>query len=246
MAGLEARVPAQFGRGQPAAPRRARRRRSVPPERPAGNAAQTRRRGSAGPGRGPLAQRGHLRGLRALLPRRHRRGDRARKPRARRAVHRIRSGQLAGAHRNAGQHPLPGHRRVQTHHLGAGPGHASGPEHPGRLRPQGDGLQQRQLHSHPVPGHEPGLCGSRFLLRRPLLPPRGTCRRSAVQSLRPPASRPDRSGEEQSRGAARRPLPLPGRRESVQRSAQSLAGDPPEYRCAGRQGFSAGQADEPR
>ena len=69
-------------------------------------------------------------------------------------------------HRGAGQDELQGHRRLQAHRLDAGPGDAAGAEHPRERRPEGDGLQQRALHPHALPGDEPGVRRPRLLLRR--------------------------------------------------------------------------------
>ena len=50
--------------------------------------------------------------------------------------------------------------------LDAGPGDAAGAEHPRELRPEVDGLQQRALHPHALPGDEPRVRRPRLLLRR--------------------------------------------------------------------------------
>ena len=54
-------------------------------------------------------------------------------------------------------------------HLDAGPGHAPGPQPPRAPGPARHGAQQRPLHPHALPGHEPGLRRPRLLLRRPRL-----------------------------------------------------------------------------
>jgi gamma-glutamyltranspeptidase/glutathione hydrolase len=78
-----------------------------------------------------------------------------------------------------------GHRCLQADHLGAGTGHAAGPEHPRGHRPQRHGLQQRQLHSHAVPDHEPGLCGPRLSTTAiPTVPPAEPVAGPAVQGVR--------------------------------------------------------------
>ena len=48
-----------------------------------------------------------------------------------------------------------------------GPAHAAGAEHPRELRSARHGLQQRAIHPPALPGDEPGVRRSRFLLRRP-------------------------------------------------------------------------------
>ena len=89
---------------------------------------------------------------------------------------------------------LQGHRRLQARPVDAGPGDAPGAEHPGERRPQGDGLQQRALHPHALPGDEPGLRRPRLLLRRPVLPARGAGAGAALEGVREAAARADRAG----------------------------------------------------
>ena len=81
-------------------------------------------------------------------------------------------------------HELSRHRRLQARPLDPGPGDAAGAQHPRELRPQGDGLQQRALHPHRVPGDEPRLRRSRLLLRRSVLPARGADPGPALEGLR--------------------------------------------------------------
>jgi gamma-glutamyltranspeptidase/glutathione hydrolase len=83
----------------------------------------------------------------------------------RRPVHDGRPGRMAGSHREARIDKLPRHRRLQADNLDAGTGIAADAEHPRELRRGRHGLQLDALHTHALPGHEPGLRGSRFLLR---------------------------------------------------------------------------------
>ena len=121
------------------------------------------------------------------------------------------SRQLEGEDRGAGAHQLQGRRGLQARQLGAGTGDAAGAEHPRELRPQVDGLQQRPLHPHPLPGDEPRLRRPRLLLRRPGVPARDADQGAAVEGLRARARpahqpRPQRPGR-----ASGRPVPVPER-----------------------------------
>ena len=72
-----------------------------------------------------------------------------------RVAHHGGPGELAGLHRRTGQNHLQGHRGLQTHHLGTGAGDAAGAEHARERGPPVDGVQQRQVHPHSIPGNEP-------------------------------------------------------------------------------------------
>ena len=133
------------------------------------------------------------------------------------------SRELARVSRRARQHQLQGHRGLQAHALGAGPGDAADAEHPRELRPEVDGLQQRALHPHGVPGDEPGVRGSRLLLRRFALPAGGADPRPAVEGLCARAREADHAKTQRSRRAARRSVSVPGRQQSVQGVARQVA-----------------------
>ena len=111
-------------------------------------------------------------------------GIRARRARTGRADHEGRPRELAREARGAAAHDLPRHRRLQAGPLDAGTGDAPGAQHPRELRPQVDGLQQRELHPHRLPGAEPRLRRPRLLLRRSRLPARGADRGPALEGLR--------------------------------------------------------------
>ena len=155
------------------------------PARPRRDPEEARRGRARGPGRGKGPQGSHLCRLRPLLHGGHRPGVRPGLRRTGRADHLGGHGPLEGPHRGAGLDELQGHRGLQADDLGPGPGHAPSPQHARDAGPQGPGLQQRRLHPYALPGHEPGLRRPRFLLRRPVLPPRGAAPRAPVQRLRP-------------------------------------------------------------
>ena len=117
---------------------------------------------------------------------------------------------------------LQGHRRLQARRLEAGPGDAAGAQHPRELRPQVDGLQQRALHPHALPGDEPRLRRPRLLLRRPVLPA-GSRSRGCFQGLREGARRADQLASATTRREAGRSVSVPGRNESVPRTARAVA-----------------------
>ena len=155
-------------------------------------------------------------------------GDIARRVRARlagsrRPAHGRGSRELARVSRRAGQHQLQGHRGLQAHALGAGPGDAADAEHPRELRPEVDGLQQRALHPHALSGDESRVRRSRLLLRRFVLSARGADQRPALEGLRARAREADQRGQQQSRRAARRSVSVPGRQQSVQGHARQVA-----------------------
>ena len=116
---------------------------------------------------------------------------RARLAGSRRLAHGRGSRELARLSRRAGEHQLQGHRGLQAHALGAGPGDAADPEHPRELRPEVDGLQQRALHPHAVPGDESRVRGSRLLLRRFALSAGRADPRPALEGLRARAREAD-------------------------------------------------------
>ena len=91
---------------------------------------------------------------------------------------------LAREARRARAHELSRDRRLQARPLGAGTGDAPVAQHPRELRPEVDGIQQRQLHPYRLPGNEPRLRRSRFLLRRSLLPAGRADQGPAVEGLR--------------------------------------------------------------
>ncbi len=86
-----------------------------------------------------------------------------------RLAHSRGSRQMEGARRRAGDDRLQGRPGLQAHGVDPGPGSAPVAEHAGRRRCEVDGLQQRPLHPHALPGHEHGVRRSRLLLRRHLL-----------------------------------------------------------------------------
>ncbi len=125
--------------------------------------------------------------------------------------------------RGAAHHELPRRGRVQARHLDAGPGAAAVAQPARELRPQVDGLQQRELRAHRVPGDEPRLRGPRLLLRRPVLPACRAARGPAVEGVRQGARRHDPHGSQRRRCGPGRPLPLPGRDEPVRGPAREAA-----------------------
>ena len=132
-------------------------------------------------------------------------------------------GRLEGPSRGAGLDLLQRHRCLQADELGPGPGHAPGPEHARNARPQGPGLQQRRLHPHALPGHEPGLRRPGLLLRRSLFPARGAARRAPVQGLRARAGQahPATTGTTPTSSPATR---TPSRARPIPTSATSRTG----------------------
>ena len=138
---------------------------------------------------------------------------------------------LARRVRGAGAHELPRHRRLQARPLDAGPGDAAGAQHPRELRPQGDGLQQCELHPHRLPGDEPRLRRPGLLLRRPVLPAGGADQGPAVQGLREAARRAGQPADERPGDRARRSVSAPGRDESVPRAAAEARSEHADVRC---------------
>ena len=143
-------------------------------------------------------------GLRPLLSRRHRGRVRPRRTRTGGIDNERRSRRLAREARRARAHELSRHRRLQARPLGAGSGDAAVAQHPRELRPEVDGIQQRQLHPHRLPGDEPRLRRSRLLLRRSLLSARRADQGTAVEGLREGArgAREARARTMQARGPA--------------------------------------------
>lgn len=92
---------------------------------------------------------------------------------------------------------------------------------------QGDGLQQHTLHPHVVPGDEPRVCRSRFLLRRPGIPARRTDPRAALEGIRAAAGAADQSRTQRSGDQAGRSLSLPGWDESIPQAPARLASRSP-------------------
>ena len=128
----------------------------------------------------------------------------------RRAHHDGGHGELAGLPRGTRHDELQGDRRLQAHDLGSGARHAAGAEHGRATRPQGHGVQQRQLSPRPLSGDEPLLRRPRLLLRGPVLPARGTCRGTPLEGLREGPARDHRLGPERSERRARRSYPFQG------------------------------------
>ena len=122
--------------------------------------------GGGGAGqRPPRPRAGHRRRPRPLLQGRHRRGDGRLPAGARRAVRAQRLRRVLLAGRGADQHRLPRLHHLQARLQQPGSGPAAGAEHPGGVRPAGDGPQQPRLHPHRRRGDEAGLRGPRHLLR---------------------------------------------------------------------------------
>ncbi len=86
---------------------------------------------------------------------------------------------------------------------------------------QVDGLQQRALHPHALPGDESRVRRSRLLLRRFALSAGRADPRPAVERLRARAREADQRGAQRSGRAARRSVSVPGRQQSVQGDARA-------------------------
>ena len=85
--------------------------------------------------------------------------------------------------------------------LGSGAGDVAGAEHPREPRSAVDGLQLVALHARHLPGDEPGVCRSRLLLRRSVLPAGRAHRRAALEGLREAAHGAHWLGEQRRRRA---------------------------------------------
>jgi gamma-glutamyltranspeptidase/glutathione hydrolase len=146
--------------------------------------------------------------------------------------------QLAGLHRGAGDHELQGHRRLQAHDVGPGSRSAAGAQSPRGDRSPGHGLQQRPLHPHPLPGHEPRLRRSRLLLRRPLCSPGRAHRRPALQGVCRAAPRdlinPDENDPEVRPGD---PYPFQGEENPFLDLLENWSPIPPTAESDGIDGF---------
>ena len=224
--------------GLPDAPRRGARgaggRRDLQAAGPRRHAAQARRHRAAGAQGRQVAQGRHHGGLRPLLQGRHRAGDRPQHAGAGRPHHDGRPGRLEGPPRGARDDHLQGHRGLQAHDVGAGPGDAAGAQHPGEHRREGDGLQQPALHARALPGDEHGLRRPRLLLRRPVRAAGRAHQGPALEGVREGALRRHQLGEERPRREARRSVPLPGRDEPVRGAAREVDDEEgPQGRGAG-------------
>ena len=134
--------------------------------------------------------------------------------------------------RGAAQHQLPRHRRLQARRLDAGPGAAAVAEHPRELRPARDGLQQRALHPHALPGDEPRLRRPRLLLRRPGVPAGGADPGAAVEGVREAARGDDQTGSQRRRRRARA-IPIRSRAARIPYARPAAASSaPPRSRPA--------------
>ncbi len=192
MAVLEAGAAAASRLGARSSPRW----RDLPPARSRGHAAQDGRGGEAGARRRQDAQGSPAGRARPLLSRRHRAGVRARRAGTGRPDHARRPRAVAATHRAAAQHQLSRRRGLQARRLDAGPGAAAVAQHPRELRRARDGLQQRELHPHRLPGDEPRLRRPRLLLRRPAFPACNTDQGPALQGVREAARRDDPHGSQ--------------------------------------------------
>ena len=147
-------------------------------------------------------------------------------PRAGRPHHGRGPREVEALDRGAALHQLPRRRRLQARHLDAGARAAAVAQHPRELRPARDGLQQRELHPHRLPGDESRLRRSRLLLRRPAVSAGGAAARSAVEGLRQGACGDDSSRAQRRVRRARRPVSVPGRHQPVRGSPPRARGGP--------------------